>query len=380
MRMQKILFVWVALCVILTGCWDIKDPQDVNYFTAIGFDYVDDQYIAYAQMIDFSTMAKSESGKPEQSIPVWTGRGIGETPTSAMVDLYNTAQLRVFYGHVNAIIYSDNILKSGVERVWDAHNRYYEMRYTPWVFGASRPIDELLEVTPFFFLSPAMSLLHQPMDNYKQQSTIKPITVREFISNFHEPGRTVILPALDINQKDWKEGGEASGMLTIDGIYMIEDKAFKGKLKKSEILGLRWMEPATARSQLVLRSSEQTIDAVLSLKNPRVQVTPAVNDGTVTYSLDVKLTGSISELLKPTSYSKLELEAEEKVRKQIRSTFDKGLALDSDPLQLENSLYRQNVKCWKELRNRDKLQLSKAQVNIEVDVKLTTSGKMKMVK
>lgn len=57
----------LAGCVILlTGCWDSKEVQSINFITAIGIDYADNQYTTYAQLIDFSSIAKQEGPTPRE--------------------------------------------------------------------------------------------------------------------------------------------------------------------------------------------------------------------------------------------------------------------------------------------------------------------------
>ncbi|OMF40100.1 hypothetical protein BK138_35805, partial [Paenibacillus rhizosphaerae] len=123
---------------------------DVNYLTSIGFDYADDQYIVYAQMLDFTDVAKMESGKPLQPIPVWVGKGKGDTPISAVNELYRTSQMRNFYGQIISVVVSDNVLKKGIHDFDELQHRYYEMRYTPWIFATKEPLDKVFTVTPFF--------------------------------------------------------------------------------------------------------------------------------------------------------------------------------------------------------------------------------------
>ena len=59
--MKRILMLLSMLSLLLSGCWDNKEVQDINYITALGIDYKDNKYIIYVQMLDFATIAKQES-------------------------------------------------------------------------------------------------------------------------------------------------------------------------------------------------------------------------------------------------------------------------------------------------------------------------------
>nr|WP_231571358.1 hypothetical protein [Paenibacillus sp. VKM B-2647] len=81
MKGMKITGILIALLVITTGCWNIKEIQNISYATAIGFDYRDGKYIVYLQLIDFSSVAKLEGQQKSREAPVWVGKGTGASFT-----------------------------------------------------------------------------------------------------------------------------------------------------------------------------------------------------------------------------------------------------------------------------------------------------------
>lgn len=375
-RAGKALAVWILISFTLTGCWDIKNIQDINYLTSLGFDKVGQQYLVYVQMIDFSSVAKSESAKPTEPIPVWVGIGKGETIVGAVNDLYRTAQLRVFYGQINSIVLGENILRSDLKDVKEVLDRYYEFRYTPWLFGTKEPIDKLFAVTPFFNLSPLMSLLHQPQEIYKQQSLIAPLSLREFVAEIREPGNAVFIPSLSLRNFDWKAGGQEKPMMDIDGVFAFQEEQFKQWFALPKIFGLRWLEPRTERTPLLIRSEGRAL-ASLSLEKPDIRIHPRMENGQIAFNLDVGLSGYIGEALQLVPETTLEHKAAEAVKRQIQDVYEAGLRSGVDTLRLEHALYRQNNREWKKLREQGGLKLAPDSVHIRVSVKLRHSGKLK---
>lgn len=45
-RIIKLMWL-IVLLHLLTGCWDIKEIQDINYITAIGIDQEDGNFVVY---------------------------------------------------------------------------------------------------------------------------------------------------------------------------------------------------------------------------------------------------------------------------------------------------------------------------------------------
>lgn len=163
------------------------------------------------------------------------------------------------------------------------------------------------------------------------------------MSDIHEPGKATLLPSLSISDRRWKKGGDPHSMLEMDGVFVLQDGKYRGRLTRENIPGLRWVEPQTQRSPLILRSGGKP-QVALSLENPKVKIIPHVKGKEVTYTVDVKLSGNVSEIIQPMSERLMEEKAAELVQNEIKRTFEKGLEIHSDLLQLEHALYRQKNK------------------------------------
>jgi spore germination protein KC len=375
-RIAKIAVISLMM-PLLSGCWDIKDIQEINYVTSVGFDYDNKQYRAYVQMLDFSSVGKTESNKPSTPMPVWVGIGRGETLIGAFNDLYRTSQLRTAYSQLNSIVLGEGMMKLGLKDVWEFLNRYYEFRHTPWLFGTKQPIDELFAISPFFNLSPIMSLLHQPMEVYKQQSLIEPLTMRQFIAESQEPSNSTFLPSLSISNDNWKSDDKQKPLLIIDGVYVFQGEDFKKRFDWKSVFGLRWTDPKTERSPLLIRSNGSP-QASVSLEAPKVTIIPRIGEDQITFTMDIKLTGHITEKLQPATETILEQEAAAVVKKEVKETYEEGLKGKLDMMNLEHVLYRKNNKEWKKWRDRGGLQLTPESLQINVEVKLKHSGKTKL--
>jgi Ger(x)C family germination protein len=374
--LRKPAIIWILPLLLLSGCWDLKDPQDIHYVTAIGFDYVDDHFEVYVQMVDFSAVAKTEIGQPGEQMPSWIGKGTGKTASVALSHIYDTAQLRIFYGHINAVVYSERLIKHGLQSVLDIQNRFYEMRYTPWVYGTNRPIEEIFAAESFFRMSPTVTLMHMPENAYSQKSAVQPKRLRELISGLYEPGMTFMLPSLGIDEKSWSEGNKPQMKLKYDGVFAFHDGEYKGRLEMNQLAGLRWVRQATERGLLLVRDGERF--AEVTLEKPKVEVTPHVSKGKMTFDVDVRLKGYITERLKLSPIEKLEEYTEKMVKEEILATVRAGMKIGADPLKLENTLYRKYTKQWKELREQMHRQFSEDDLNLNIQVNIKHSGKLEM--
>lgn len=378
-RIKWILMLWLLPCLlVLSGCWDMRNIQDVNYAVAVGWDYHHGQYTMYFQMLDHSDVAKSEMGKPMQPIPVWVGKASGPTPDTAANHLYQSAQQQVTFSQVNAFVFTQATLKHGLDRLVQALNHYREVRYTPWIFATNDNLEDVFRKTPFFYMSPLNSVLHAPQEVYKQESLLEPLTYQDFLASYREPGRTTLLPSLTTTRAYWKAGKQKKDLLMINGAYAIYNEKFIKWFSENDLTGTRWMNDHTVRTPLLIRSQGKP-KATVSLEEPDVKVTPDVKNGKPIFNVHIDLRGNIEESLGRVSEDFVKKRAEQLVKKQIRHTFLTGLKNHADLLQLESYLYRYDNQQWKQLKPKGFHLTKNTLKKITVDIDMIHTGRAKQL-
>ncbi|MCM3492258.1 MULTISPECIES: Ger(x)C family spore germination protein [Paenibacillus] len=351
MHAHRYLFKLIAVCCLilpLTGCWDIKEVQDMNYVTAIGIDYEDGQYVVYTQMLDFTTVAKAETGKSENPAQVWISKTKGKTINWAVDQVYNSSQTRTVWSHVSSIVISDKVLKSAILPKLDSIGRYQEVRMTPWVFGTSHSIEELFNTRAFFNMSPLFTILHEPIDQFNQRSIIAPIRYFDFLADLTEPGYTEMLPSLSIDTETWSTMDKRDPKMSINGGFSLYDEKLSGFLDIKDLDGLRWMQKETKRSPLLV--TDGGIKGVVVLKNPKIKTQLTFVKGEPKFRIHVRLNGNVVEVSEDVSKTELEKSAANVVKEEILATFYKGMDTQSDVYSLEHLVFKQNPAAWKRLK------------------------------
>ncbi|MBU5346293.1 Ger(x)C family spore germination protein [Paenibacillus lautus] len=347
-RILKLMWLMVLLN-LLTGCWDIKEIQDINYITAIGIDQEDGNFVVYTQMMDFISVAKSDSGKAEKPSQIWTSKTKGKTLDMAINGIYDSSQQRTIWSHISCIIISDNVLKSNVLTKLDTIGRYQEVRMTPWVFGTKDSIEQLMNIPAFFNLSPLNTLAHEPVEEYKQRSYIEPIRYFDFMALMTEPGWTVLLPNLTIDTKTWSRNQKENPKIEVNGVFAISKGVSNGLFTNDKLTGLRWLEADTKRSHIPITNKSGEIAGVAVLSNPKISVKLNIVNGMPKYRISVKLSGNVVEALDDMNKTDIELQAAKGVREEILTTFKNGAASKTDLFSLEHVLFRRDTRLWKKI-------------------------------
>ncbi|MEK5396074.1 Ger(x)C family spore germination protein [Paenibacillus sp. FSL K6-2859] len=363
----------ISLSLLLTGCWDIREVQDINYISAIGVDYKDGEYIIYAQMLDFSSVAKQEGGGASQEIPVWVGKGRGKNLADALLDIYKTNQQYLSWGQVTALVLTESVLEpERMEQVFDITNRSEEIRYTKWVYGTHGELKDLFTTTPFFKLSPLHSLLHEPMESYKQLSFIRPTQFNDFIIHYREKAATAVLPTLSITSANWSEDMRQHPILEIDGAFLIKNKESKGWKKRKELLGIRWLADRNTQAPVIVGPHDDPVGSVM-LQQPRFTVELIPTKDGMKYGIKIKAHGMVQSIYKKVEVAELQKLTEDSLRDELLSTFRSAVAIGADPYQLSLILFQRNNKIWKQFQDNGTTltenSLDKENIDVNIDLR-----------
>lgn len=372
--------VWILVCLtslLLSGCWDNNEVQDINYITALGVDYKDEKYIIYVQMLDFATIAKQESNKQTEKAPIWVGRGTGTTLTEALVDLYTSSQQRVSWGHVTALVLTEAVLKpKQLSQVFDLTNRSQEIRYTKWIYGTKDKMEDLFTVSPFFQLSPLHSLLHEPRESYVQFSFIRPIQFVNFIRLYREKAATVLLPSLHISTQNWSENLKQHPILEVNGGFLIKNKELMGWLPRSDLLGTRWLASNNTHAAVVVQADGEAVGSI-RLEKPQSTIEVIRKPNDVSYRIKLNVIGTVQNIYKQVGIKEMKRLTEDTLRKELQNTFHKAALIHADPYELCLQLYRTDPKLWKKLVEQKKEIYDETPLELDVNVNIRYWGQRK---
>ncbi|WP_088040566.1 Ger(x)C family spore germination protein [Bacillus sp. EAC] len=373
--MKRRLILLIAPILLLTGCWDLKQLSQITYVSALGVDYVNNEFVIYVQVLDFATIGKSEQASSGAEGPnIWIGKGKGTTFAMAWNDLYNSTQQRTIFGQISSIVFKESALgKKHVKESLDTFERFVDARLTPWIYTTKEPIDKIFAVEPMLPNSPIMTLLHLPNGNYEQHSLISPMKLVEFASLINEPSASIIIPTLGLNDQLWKKDDKNMPMMNVNGAFLFYKAKKPQWLSKDDLKGLRWVDRNTERTPLSLNKKNPKIKALLPIEDPIIKIHSKVNkSGVPKFNMNIKVHATVTQLNAKVSNKVLQNEAEKEIKKEIRTTFSKGISKKLDVFHLEEEMFRNNYKSWKLMTKKNEFPLtSKSLGSIKVKVTVT---------
>ena len=371
----RAIAITLVFPVLLCGCWNAREIENLLYVNALGIDHVDNEFVVYAQILSFSNIAKEEAGGERTSKGVAVAKGSGRTFVNALFNIYPTSQKQMTWSHIRSIVFSERALeKKHMEEILDELDRFYEFRYTLWTYATKDPILDIFNAKQVFNLPVIYSQLANPSDLYEQNSVLRPMKLFQFIARRDEPNLVVYVPILSINRNSWSEDKKALPKLKMIGACLLQNLEPQGCWPRSDLLGLRWLDEHTVRTLLGITKGGQLL-AMTILEKPKVKIEPRLQNGMVTFTIDIHATGYITQVMTVGPIIEIEKEAAKKIEAEVRSLFEKGRKHNIDTLQLGHALYRKYPQEWKRLQKNNTLPLSQESLStVNVQVKLNNGG------
>lgn len=379
MSQKNIMLVILMLTttLLMSGCWDVTEPQRMYYVQGVGVDYKDNEYIAYIQLMNFANVAKTEQSNP-QAAPTEVGKATGKTIEEAIYKLYRSMDQEVFWGHMTFLLFSEKAMESEhAIPIIDTFLRFRETRYHIWVYCTQDPIEEVLLVSPILEKSPTATKLSNPKNTSKQESFVEPVNLRQLVIGLNEPNHEMKVPFISINQ-DWETAKESRTETVFAGVGILSKNTFKGFIKGNTARGIEWMNDATKQGEITVKldNTEERDYLTVDIKKLDVNVKPIVQNNQVKFEVYLKFNTILNGFKGKVTASQVRKKVESEVKKEIIATFEAGLNIDADVYRLSEYLYRDNVKVWKKIQKDGKIPLTKESISkIDIHINKVSPGR-----
>lgn len=344
---------WLLLLalLVLSGCWDITEPERMYYIHGVGVDYVDGHYEIYTQIIDFANVAKTEQPNPDVK-QMEIGRAKGKTINEAFLNLYHSLDMRLFWGHLSFVLFSEEALADGRgNSVLNSFSRYRETRYQIWVHATGEKLEDILLATPVLNKSITLSKLANPLNSYDQQSEIAPRNFRQTILQLQEPNYLVAIPYITIG-KQWQNDEKKQMVVEMKHVAFLTKDGLKKVAKTEEVNGLQWLNPETKRAEVSFLVRGEAVTAII--EHLSVKIEPVQQRFHVTVSVHAIISAFNTELT--------EKEAKDQIKKsiedQIRKTYEYGLGHELDVFRLSHVLYQKDFQLFRQIEKDGQIPLA----------------------
>ncbi|WKT74979.1 Ger(x)C family spore germination protein [Lysinibacillus fusiformis] len=385
-------FLLLLVVLLLTGCWNKRELNELAIVTAVGVDKTDEFIEISVQIVNPSQIAPKNSTSFQ--VPVFTYHAEGRTLFEAIRKLTTLTPRKPYYAHVQAIIIGEEMAEYGMNSILDLFQRDPEGRsdFNIIVAHESTAQDILSILTPLEDI-PASKLLKSLKDSEDVLGTTESVILDDLIESLGSIDHSAVLPSIQI-LGDAEAGKRSSNIEKMDspanlkygGLAVFKNYKLIGFLTEEEskyynflhnhIKGTVQKVPCSEKGKISAEVLNSSTKVTGSIKNDKpsihIQVDLEQNIAEISCPVDITKPETIDVINKETS--KLVQENLEQTMHTIQKTYQ------ADILKFSEVLHREDHQAWKRIKKDWATLYPNLPVHIEVNVKTKGIGTARKLK
>ena len=384
--MKKCMFVLLILSLLLTGCWDRRELNELGITLALGIDKVEDEYQVTAQVVVPSEIAmKSSTGRS----PVTLFQAKGETVYEALRKLTKNSPRKIYPGHLRMLVIGEDLAEEGIGESLEFLSRDWELRSDFYVVIAKDlTAEEVLNVTTTLEAIPANKMFNTLKASEKAWAATHGVILDELITDLTDEGKEAVLTGILVtgNQeigtsKQNVESITPAARIVYDDVAVFKKDKLVGWLTERESKGYSEIINDVQNTVTSISCPEEG-KATIEIIQLDSKMKGKINKGKPEVDVNIKVKGNIGEvecqinLTEQKSIVELEKITEKKVEETINMTIESvQKQYESDIFGFGEAIHRSNPKEWKKIKEQWRDEgFSELSANVKVDVKLQHTG------
>ncbi|MBU8905469.1 Ger(x)C family spore germination protein [Desertibacillus haloalkaliphilus] len=370
---HSILVILLSIGIVLTGCWDLTEIEEIGFVLAVGIDPVDDEdemvkkYEAekgrsIGKKTDHDQFVKTSfqvaiPSKIEAQEGARTGRAFLTISSTAPTNFETNRHIasrrsrRLNFEHLKAIVINEEIVRQPemLEHMLDFFIRDHEMRRRTYMYVTDGDGKEVLDIKLPLEELGATSITDITDNEDAVLQMLPPLTIGE-LSELIASDQSFLIPRVAQHNDDLKIAGAA----VVSGA----DKRLVGWLGEEDVKGYNWItgEAESSIIQVLHSDIEPFVYEVTSMSST---IDYKRENNKNTFDVEIRVEGAFTEswihdleVGDPGVLRQLEDEIAAEIRRQVEETIEKmQTEFHADVFDFLKEVRKTNYDYWKTVKD-----------------------------
>lgn len=367
-RIFFLLAVFMVNMTMMAGCWNYREISSLSIVAGMAIDK--DGQGKYKITIEIVDM---HEGGREPKIKSKRLESYGDTILDAVRNAIKLNSYRLYWGHAEVVILSQEVAKEGIVQIIDILDRDAEPRLSiDLLVSKEKTAGELLSAQSVTTEIRSYEM-NQMLDSQKSVSKAPKIQVYEFINALSGEGISPILPAVHLVITEGEETSELSGTAVFKRDKLV------GFISEDETKSLLFITDKIKGGLLVLKENSESNHATITLEifKNKTKVKPVYSNGKV--SMDIEITtkvaldehGANKNLTDEKGSLLLKRDAEELLKTNIKKVIQKlQKDFDADIFGFGKTIREDMPSLWKKIGPDWNHIFKNIDVNVDVNIEI----------
>lgn len=383
---RKSMIVIIITSIILAGCWDRLELNDVSVITGLAVDEGENaKYKLSVESVNAAELNSTTAGGNTPSI-VYSleGDAVSELINKMNIVLSN----RPIYSHMKLIVIGEKLAKKGDLDFLDFLERNREIR-EDFNITIARGVsaEDILKVTYPIRKASSLKISHQLDEAVSQWGADPNIRLNKLLNAFSSPARQPVLAVLAIEGESSKGSSvdnmkkvKPDALVKIDGLAVFKDQTLVDYFSIIDTRNYLWTQNDVKRTSVTIACNKDNFFP-LDLYNSYSNIQAKMKNGKPYFKLNINSEAGIDgnqcgdPLNQKKTYEKYERLASKQLKESMMKTIEKAQKdLKIDIFGFGEELRRQEYKAYKKLEGNWDEAFAEAEIDVNFNVIIRRSG------
>lgn len=368
------------MLLLLGGCWNKRELNELAIVTAVGVDKSDELFEISVQIVNPSQVASKKASSNQ--VPVFTYHAKGKSLFEAIRKLTSLTPRKPYYAHAQIIIIGEEMAKEGMNSVLDLFQRDPEGRSDfNIIVSHDSTAQEILSVLTPLEDVPASKMFKSLKVSEATWGTTESVILDDLIQSLGSIDHSAVLPSIyihgDAGAGDFSSNIEkidSPAQLKYDGLAIFKNYKLIGYLSEQESRDYSFLNNHIKSTFEIITCPEQGKIST-EIINSSTKVTGHFQNDLPSISIKLDIEQNVAEISCPLDLTKSKtIDALNKVTsKQIKERLERTLqtiqqTYQVDLLKFSEVLHREDYQAWNRIKKNWLTLYPELAVQIEVDV------------
>lgn len=351
--MKKLIFLLI-IPLILGGCYDYNQLDDLAIIEGIGIDYEDDKFF-----VTFEVISTKKEGETSGSNNTYYINSSGDTLAYAFTDAANKMDKVPYFEHVEVIVFSKEVAINHLEDCIDYLIRSERLRNEFYTVIAQDSAKELINSSNKTHPIVSNYLVQLLENNEETYNSAYYESFTKTLNNILTEGKDALIPVFKTDDKEIELIGlGAFKNYNLVHIFNNEEASIINLLNNFKVESVHFKKTCDDNKNIVIADYKSDI-----------KIIPNNNEILIKGSINARISEQTCnyDLKKADTYTLLEKEFTENIEKQIDKVIKKMQEIESNALNIGRNYYNK-------YRIEDYFLWTKQSIKYDIDLKINKKG------
>ncbi|SFJ81114.1 spore germination protein KC [Halobacillus dabanensis] len=390
---QRILFIGLfSALILLAGCWDQNELEDIALVMGMGIDKTEDGlYDVSFQIVNPAQVSGGEMSQTSKGTAVTTYRETGQTLFETIRKISKEVPRKLNFSHMVVLIIGESLAEDdGLFEVMDFTERFYGFRSTAIVLiSKGGPAQPILSILNPMEKIPAMKIQEASKKTAEVWGETTDQNINDVIQTLTTKSGGVSLSGIAL-LGDMQEGQNSSineqavpsTYIKLSGLAILQNGKLKGWLEDTEARGVSWVKNKIRKTVVTSTCEEEEDEGMIAVevRNANTKLKPTINEGKRKITVNIKSEGTLQEVTCPLDLTDpqviidLNKQLAKVIEEEVSTTVKTVQEQETDILGFGEAMNQRYPKEWKKMKEEWPTTFSEMDVEINVDFFIRGTG------